>query len=135
MPKGIVVSFERNSGFGFIETETEKKIFVHHSAIADADRKYLVAGQRVEFSLVNSELQGLRAEAVNVLHDVPLKAQRKLDWRHRRGSQPRPGERPRPRRSKVEDAEDADAEEGVLHATHVANRTPGADRAKSGESG
>jgi CspA family cold shock protein len=121
MPKGIVVSFNRNSGFGFIETESEKEIFVHHTGIADTDRKYLVAGQQVEFSLTKTD-SGLRAEAVNVLRDVSLKAQRKLDWRHRRGSQPRTGDRPRPRPSTAEGAQDEEIEGGVLHSRHVAEK-------------
>jgi len=152
MPKGIVVSFERNSGFGFIETESGERIFVHHTAIADPNRKHLVAGQQVEFSLASSErgLQAdavpegrqngpseaptkLRAEAVNVLRDVPAKAQRKLDWRNRRGSQPRPGDRPRPYRSPVREVEEEEAEEGVLHSPHVANRTPATERTKPTE--
>jgi cold shock CspA family protein len=133
MPKGIVVSFNRNSGFGFIETESEKKIFVHHTGIADTDRKYLVAGQQVEFSLTKTD-SGLRAEAVNVLRDVSLKAQRALDWRHRRGKRPRPGERPGPG-VRSQEAEDEEIEDGVLHARHTANRLPETDRGQPGEGG
>lgn len=133
MPKGIVVSFNRNSGFGFIETEgVEKPVFVHHSAISDPDRQHLVAGQQVEFSLTDTD-RGLRAEAVNVLRDVPAKAQRKLDWRHRRGSQPVSGAKPRPYRPIKKEIEEGDGEEGVLHAPHVADRTAQPTKPVAGE--
>jgi len=116
MPKGIVVSFERNSGFGFIETEKGERVFVHHSGIGDADRKYLVAGQHVEFQISTTE-RGVRAEEVHVLREVSLKSQRNLDWRHRRGKRPRPGELPVPRTpAEAAQSADEDEEEGVLHA-------------------
>jgi cold shock protein len=110
MPKGIVVSFERNSGFGFIETEQGESVFVHHTGIADPGRSHLVPGQQVEFRLEQTE-RGPRAEGVSVLRDVPRKAQRKLDWRHRRGSRPRGGDLPARPTPAVEDPE---GEEGVL---------------------
>src|SRR5262249_31228362 len=107
------VSFERNSGFGFIESEDGESLFVHHTGIADANRRYLVPGQRVEYNLSRTE-RGLRAEGVHVTGEVALKAQRKLDWRHRRGKQPRPGEVPG---RKTEPPEE-DAEEGVVRSPH-----------------
>src|SRR5947208_10623644 len=110
MPKGIVVRYERNSGFGFIETEKGETVFVHHTSIVDPGRQYLVAGQQVEFRIEPSE-RGPRAEQVSVLREVPRKAERNLDWRHRRGGHPRAGEVPgRP----AAPAEDLDAEEGIL---------------------
>lgn len=113
MPKGIVVSFEKNSGFGFIKSEAGESLFVHHSSITDPDRDHLVAGQEVEFRVVQTE-RGPRAEAVSVLREVSLKAQRNLDWRHRRGSRPRPGDVPG--RAAPQPDEDPEAEEGVLRA-------------------
>jgi cold shock protein len=113
MPKGIVVSFERNSGYGFIESEDGQSLFVHHSGITDPDRTYLVPGQQVEYRVAQTE-RGPRAEAVSVLREVSLKAQRKLDWRHRRGSRPRPGDRPGGPGTEPADA--PDEEEGVLRA-------------------
>jgi CspA family cold shock protein len=111
MPKGIVVSFERNSGFGFIESEEGERLFVHHTGIGDPDRHYLVPGQRVEFNVSHTE-RGPRAENVHVTAEVALKAQRNLDWRHRRGKRPRPGDIPRRSAAPAEE----DAEEGVLRA-------------------
>ena len=116
MPKGIVVRYERNSGFGFIETEKGETVFVHHTAIADPERRYLVAGQQVEFRMEQSE-RGPRAEQVQVLREVPRKSERKLDWRHRRGGHPRAGEIPGP--SPAAPAEDPDAEEGILRGGPV----------------
>jgi CspA family cold shock protein len=113
MPKGIVVSFERNSGFGFIETEHGERVFVHHTEIADAGRKYLVAGQQVEF-IVKQTDRGPRAEAVTVLQEVPRKSERKLDWRHRRGGHPRSGDSPT--RPWTAGEPEPEGEEGVLRA-------------------
>jgi CspA family cold shock protein len=120
MPRGKVISFERNSGFGFIETEAGASVFVHHTGIADADRSYLVPGQQVEFLIQQTE-RGPRAEAVKVLRDVPLKAQRKLDWRHRRGGHPRGGDRPGGPPTGVEDT---DEEEGILPGNRGAPSDP-----------
>jgi cold shock protein len=91
MPSGTVVRFERNSGFGFIRDTEGQEIFVHHTDLGD--RSFLIAGQKVEFA-VQHGARGPRAVDVVVTRDVPLKRQRHLDWRGRRGKAPRPGDLP-----------------------------------------
>jgi len=109
MPIGTVLRYERNSGFGFIRSESGQEIFVHHTALAD--REYLVAGQEVRFKIEQGE-RGPRAVGVTVTRDVSLKRHRRLDWRGRRGKAPRPGELPRAARPAEEEPEDDEAPAG-----------------------
>jgi CspA family cold shock protein len=51
--RGIVKWFKDDKGYGFIEREGEKDIFVHFSAIQAQGFKSLVQGQEVEFELVD----------------------------------------------------------------------------------
>jgi CspA family cold shock protein len=52
MSKGTVKWFNSEKGFGFIEVEGEKDVFVHFSAIqGDEPRKNLEEGQKVEFEV------------------------------------------------------------------------------------
>lgn len=95
MPTGTVIRYERNTGYGFIRASSGEEVFVHHTGLAD--REFLVAGQEVEFAVEEGE-RGPRAVRVLVTRDVPLKRQRRLDWRGRRGKAPRPGTPPRPAR-------------------------------------
>lgn len=53
MPEGTVKWFNASKGFGFIEQDNGKDIFVHHSAIQEEGYKSLNEGQRVRFDIVD----------------------------------------------------------------------------------
>ena len=52
MQTGTVKWFNAEKGFGFIEVEGGKDVFVHFSAIVGDGYKSLEEGQRVEFNVV-----------------------------------------------------------------------------------
>jgi CspA family cold shock protein len=52
MANGTVKWFNENKGFGFIEQENGKDVFVHHSAINGNGFKTLSIGQHVSFEVV-----------------------------------------------------------------------------------
>ena len=63
MAEGRVKWFNDSKGYGFIETDGGKDIFVHHSAIQGEGFKTLSEGERVSFS----EEKGAKGpSAVNV---------------------------------------------------------------------
>jgi cold shock protein len=49
MAEGTVKWFNASKGYGFIEADSGKDIFVHHSAIEGEGFKTLEEGQRVSF--------------------------------------------------------------------------------------
>ena len=51
MKQGTVKWFNNEKGFGFIEVEGEKDVFVHFSAISGDGFKSLEEGQNVEFEV------------------------------------------------------------------------------------
>ena len=53
MSEGKVKWFNDSKGFGFIEQENGKDIFVHHSAIQAEGFKSLQEGDRVKFDVEN----------------------------------------------------------------------------------
>ena len=53
MPSGKVKWFNDAKGYGFIETNEGKDIFVHYSAIQKDGFKTLVEGQEVSFEIVD----------------------------------------------------------------------------------
>jgi len=63
MPEGKVKWFNERKGFGFIEQEGGKDIFVHFSAIKAEGFKTLSEGQRVSFDIAQGK-KGLEAENV-----------------------------------------------------------------------
>ena len=60
---GTVKWFNSTKGFGFIEREDEKDVFVHYSEIDDTGYRSLEEGQRVEFTVVDGD-KGPQAQNV-----------------------------------------------------------------------
>jgi len=63
MSRGKVKWFHDAKGYGFIELEDGKEIFVHYSAINIEGYKTLAEGQEVEFELAEGD-KGPRAANV-----------------------------------------------------------------------
>ena len=63
MLEGTVKWFNATKGFGFIEQDNGKDVFVHHSAIQADGFKTLEEGARVKFDVVDGP-KGLAAENV-----------------------------------------------------------------------
>jgi CspA family cold shock protein len=63
---GTVKWFNSNKGYGFIERDNGKDVFVHYSAIRGTGYRSLQEGQRVEFSVVQGE-KGSQAQDVVVV--------------------------------------------------------------------
>jgi len=55
VPRGKVKFFDERKGWGFIETEEGKDVFVHHTAIQGTGFKTLEKGQEVEFDIVEGQ--------------------------------------------------------------------------------
>ena len=51
MEEGIVKWFSDQKGFGFIERDGDKDVFVHHSAIIGSGFKTLAEGDQVTFDV------------------------------------------------------------------------------------
>lgn len=66
MPRGKVKWFSDSKGYGFIEAEDGKDVFVHFSAIRSEGYKSLAEGQAVEFEIVDGA-KGPQASNVLVL--------------------------------------------------------------------
>ena len=66
MPEGKVKWFNEKKGFGFIEQDGGKDLFVHYSAITSEGFKTLSEGQRVSFEVEDTP-KGPKAKNVQVL--------------------------------------------------------------------
>jgi len=60
---GTVKWFNATKGFGFIERENDKDVFVHYSEISGDGYRSLEEGQRVEFTVVDGQ-KGPQAQNV-----------------------------------------------------------------------
>ena len=63
MLRGKVKWFNESKGYGFIQQDDGKDVFVHYSAIQDAGFKTLAEGDAVEFEVVQGP-KGLQASKV-----------------------------------------------------------------------
>lgn len=61
--EGTVKWFNDEKGYGFIEQEGGKDVFVHHTAINGTGRKTLQDGQKVTMEIAEGQ-RGLQAENV-----------------------------------------------------------------------
>jgi len=64
--QGTVKWFNNTKGFGFIEREEGDDVFVHYSSLQIEGYKSLKEGQKVEFSIGESE-KGPQAQEVTVI--------------------------------------------------------------------
>ncbi len=75
MAHGEILWFDTSRGFGFIRPDMgPKDVFVHVSALAEAGRSELQAGEKVQFELVQAGDGRLTAQRVLPL--APVKAKR-----------------------------------------------------------
>ena len=68
MQKGKVKWFNSEKGYGFIESEDGKDVFVHFSAITMEGYKALEEGQTVQFEIIEGE-KGAQAANVSVVEE------------------------------------------------------------------
>ncbi len=63
MPKGKVKWFNDAKGYGFIQGEDGKDVFVHHTAIQSEGFRTLAEGQMVEYEVIQ-DVKGMKARNV-----------------------------------------------------------------------
>jgi CspA family cold shock protein len=63
LQRGKVKWFNESKGYGFIQQDDGKDVFVHYSAIQDSGFKTLAEGDAVEFEVVQGP-KGLQASKV-----------------------------------------------------------------------
>jgi len=66
MTKGIVKWFDARKGYGFIQIEEGKDIFVHHTEIREDGFKSLDEGQNVEFEIRHNEKGDYAANVIKL---------------------------------------------------------------------
>ncbi len=63
---GVVKWFNDEKGFGFIQIEGQKDVFVHYKSINAQGRRTLREGQQVKFEITNGQ-KGPQAENVSIV--------------------------------------------------------------------
>lgn len=63
---GVVKWFNDEKGYGFIQQEGDKDVFVHFSAINGTGRRTLLEGQKVSFNITDGQ-KGPQAENVTII--------------------------------------------------------------------
>ncbi|MCW2886488.1 cold-shock protein [Actinomadura scrupuli] len=66
MAQGTVKWFNADKGYGFVEVDGGRDVFVHYSAIQGDGYRSLDQGQRVEFEITQSD-RGPQADGVRPL--------------------------------------------------------------------
>jgi len=66
MAEGTVKWFNDSKGFGFIEQDGGKDVFVHHSAIKADGFRSLQEGERVQFDVVDGAKGPAAANVVKI---------------------------------------------------------------------
>lgn len=66
MPEGQVKWFNEKKGFGFIEQDGGKDLFVHYTAIQGDGFKFLKEGQKVRFEIEETP-KGPKAKNVQII--------------------------------------------------------------------
>jgi CspA family cold shock protein len=64
MAMGVVTSFDKENGYGFIESDQGETVFVHHTAIEMEGFRFLAPGDRVSFDILVGK-RGPEAKHVN----------------------------------------------------------------------
>ena len=78
MPKGRVKWFNDQKGFGFIEVEGTKDVFVHHSSIQGEGFKSLKEGDEVLVKVIDIDPQGrIRLSRKAALREMKQNAEEK----------------------------------------------------------
>lgn len=63
---GAVKWFNPEKGYGFITTDKGSDLFIHYSSIDGSGYRTLSEGQKVEFSVIETD-KGLQADKVTLL--------------------------------------------------------------------
>ncbi len=67
MARGTVKWFSDQRGYGFIATEGDEEVFVHHSSIEGNGFRTLHEGEQVEFDLKSSDRGAEAAHVVRLI--------------------------------------------------------------------
>ena len=76
MTQGKVKWFDQAKGYGFIEREGDKDIFVHHSSIKTVGFRSLNEGEHVTFDVTQGEKGPIATNVVSLLKKSLLSSSR-----------------------------------------------------------
>ena len=76
MTQGKVKWFDQAKGYGFIEREGDKDIFVHHSSIQTIGFRSLSEGEQVTFDITQGEKGPIATNVVSLLKKPLLSSSR-----------------------------------------------------------